>query len=154
MRLRYALGVALWESLCHVLHIDHMRVFAVPARIVVAAYAFVVLVFCNTYLANLAAFLTADRLKQEASSLREAFGQTVGTYPVFQDAIQNSFGLTTIPIPAAGNGAPLLADLHAGLCQLVRGNRMHAAAMNLHVHRCLRYAAHSSSLVTCKAECR
>ena len=103
VRVRYAFGVGLWESLCHVLHIDHMRVFAVPARIVVAAYAFVVLVFSNTYLANLAAFLTADRLNTQSRTLRDLWGKPVGTYGIFQDAIEQAYGLSTIDIPAVGN---------------------------------------------------
>ena len=51
--LRRAYGEGLWESICHPLQINHMRVFAMPSRLIVAAYAFMVLVFSNTYLVRI-----------------------------------------------------------------------------------------------------
>ena len=63
VHVRRALGEGLWESVGHVVHINHMHVRAASARILVAAYAFVVLVWSSTYLANLVRTSRCSSLK-------------------------------------------------------------------------------------------
>lgn len=68
-----ALGEGLWESVGHMVHMNHMHVRAAPARVVAAAYAFVVLVWSSTYLANLVRCpwpSTARRLSDRVALLR------------------------------------------------------------------------------------
>ena len=56
-----AVREALWDGVSHVLDINVFTVNAFEARIVVATFALLVIIISNTYLANLAAFLTTDR---------------------------------------------------------------------------------------------
>lgn len=83
---------------------NYLRVFSAPSRTVVTAYAFTVIVFSNTYLANLAAFLTVDRLNIRINSFRDLWAKTVGTYPVYIDILDAKYRLTPVSIPAVGDG--------------------------------------------------
>jgi hypothetical protein len=76
-----------------------------------------VVLVSNTYLANLAAFLSIDRLTVPASAFRDLWGKVVGTYPVWEGVLEATWGLTTKGIPAVGNGArpPLPAAAPAGV---------------------------------------
>jgi hypothetical protein len=69
-------------------------------------------VFSNTYLANLAAFLTTDQLNQPADKFKALWGQVVGTYPIWESTLQAGWKLTTAPIPAVGDSA---SRLHAAV---------------------------------------
>eukprot|EP00892_Ulva_mutabilis_P009355 jgi/Ulvmu1/6792/UM030_0130.1 len=69
----------LWHSISHTLSIDVFKVRSLPARIITAAYAFLVLILTNTYTANLAAFLTVDQLDTTISSIDDLRGKSVAT---------------------------------------------------------------------------
>jgi hypothetical protein len=58
----HGLTESLWHSVSHTLSIDVFKVHSFPSRLITAAYAFLVMILTNTYTANLAAFLTVDRL--------------------------------------------------------------------------------------------
>jgi hypothetical protein len=93
-----------WHAISHVLHMNCLRVFSAPSRTVVTAYAFIVIVFSNTYLANLAAFLTVDRLNNHINSFHDLWSKAVGTYPVYIDLLDVKYKLNPVSIPAVGNG--------------------------------------------------
>eukprot|EP00892_Ulva_mutabilis_P006137 jgi/Ulvmu1/3896/UM018_0117.1 len=69
----------LWHSVSHTLSIDVFHVRSMPARIITAAYAFLVLILTNTYTANLAAFLTVTQLDTPMSNVADLRGKTVAT---------------------------------------------------------------------------
>jgi hypothetical protein len=77
LHLLWAIKEALWHSISHVLAINVFTVHSVESRIVVATFAFVVLIVSNTYLANLAAFLTVDQLEGSVQSVSELWGKPV-----------------------------------------------------------------------------
>jgi hypothetical protein len=72
------------------LSINVFTVYAFPSRIVVAAYALVVLIVSNTYLANLAAFLTADQLESKIKDVRDLWGKSVATFPTYSVRLQDN----------------------------------------------------------------
>eukprot|EP00892_Ulva_mutabilis_P001091 jgi/Ulvmu1/10983/UM007_0162.1 len=74
---------AMWHSVSHTLSIDVFRVTSLPARIVTAAYAFLVLILANTYTANLAAFLTVSQMDLGISGIKDLRGKSVGTLPTY-----------------------------------------------------------------------
>lgn len=69
----------LWHSVSHTLSIDVFHVRSFPARIITAAYAFLVLILTNTYTANLAAFLTVNQLDTTINSVEDLRGKVVST---------------------------------------------------------------------------
>eukprot|EP00892_Ulva_mutabilis_P009350 jgi/Ulvmu1/6788/UM030_0126.1 len=69
----------MWHSVCHTLSIDVFRVRSFSARIVVVAYAFLVLIITHTYTANLAAFLTVHVLGGSMGSIEDLKGKAVAT---------------------------------------------------------------------------
>jgi hypothetical protein len=86
---------------------------SLPSRAKLAPHLSVHLqVFSNTYLANLAAFLTTDRLNKPAENFKDLWGQVVGTYPIWESTLQAGWKLSTVPIPAIGNSA---CHLHAAV---------------------------------------
>jgi ABC-type amino acid transport substrate-binding protein len=98
----HAFGEGIWESIGHFLHTHHFPVSSTPARVVVAAYAFLTLVFANTYLANLAAFTTIDRLMDATATFHDLWGTPVGVFAPFRKAIDDAFGFTTTIIAVDG----------------------------------------------------
>ena len=77
LRPLWAVKEALWHSVSHVLAINVFTVRSAESRIVVATFAFVVLIVSNTYLANLAAFLTVDKLEGTINSVSDLWGRPV-----------------------------------------------------------------------------
>jgi TRAP-type uncharacterized transport system substrate-binding protein len=84
---------SLWHSVALVLSIDVFRVHTTPGRVVAAAYAFVVLILTSTYTANLAAFLTKERLDTGITNIDDLRGKAVVTVPTYQDALLNQFSI-------------------------------------------------------------
>lgn len=89
-RLLAALKEAMWHSVSHVLSFNVFVVNATPARIVVAAYAFMVLIISSTYLANLAAFLTVDQLDTTITSVSDLWDKAVATFPTYADRLDTN----------------------------------------------------------------
>ena len=85
-----ALYEALWHSVSHVLSINVFTVHAFPSRVVVAAYAFLVLIVSNTYTANLAAFLTVDQLETEINTVADLWGRNVATFPTYYRRLEQN----------------------------------------------------------------
>ena len=79
---------ALWHGLSHTLSIDVFRVNTLPARIVTAAYAFLVLIISSTYTANLAIFLTT-RTEVGITHIDELDGMLVSTVNTYMDRLNN-----------------------------------------------------------------
>jgi Ligand-gated ion channel len=65
----HGLKEAMWHAVTHVMRMDVFSVNTFPARLVTAAYAFIVVIFIATYTANLAAFLTVDQLDSKITSV-------------------------------------------------------------------------------------
>lgn len=91
-RILFMLGEGVWESVGHFLGTHHFPAQTAPARLLVAAYAFAVLVFSSTYLANLAAWTTRDRLTS-VTGFNDLQGQTIGVFPAFQTIVQQTLRL-------------------------------------------------------------
>jgi len=81
----------MWHGLSHTLSIDVFRVRSFSARIIVAAYAFTVLIITHTYTANLAAFLTADQLDTNIRSVKDLRGKAVITIPPYLKRLAKNF---------------------------------------------------------------
>jgi hypothetical protein len=67
-----------------------------------AAFALTTSVFGNTYLANLSAWITKDRLNSPDASVRDMWDKTVGTYPVYQGVLKSAYSVGAFEIPAVG----------------------------------------------------
>ena len=92
----------LWECMGQLLQTHFVQVKTPPARLVGAAFAFATLVLSNTYLANLSAWLTTDRLDGRVDVIKQLWNKKVGTYPVYQESLLMSYGLETFSVPAVG----------------------------------------------------
>jgi hypothetical protein len=86
----------MWHSVCHILSIDVFTVYALPSRLVVTAYAFLVLIISNTYTANLAAFLTVDQLDTSIKNVADLWGKRVATFPTYQSRLNKNHPITTV----------------------------------------------------------
>ena len=84
----------MWHSLSHTLSIDVFRVSSFSARIIVAAYAFLVLIFTHTYTANLAAFLTVRVLDTSIRTIADLRGKAVATAPPYVNRLQENHHIT------------------------------------------------------------
>jgi hypothetical protein len=83
----FGLKECLWHSISQTLSIDVFKVSSLPARIVTASYAFLVLIITHTYTANLAAFLTVKQLDTKINSVEDLVGKTVATLPTYVDRL-------------------------------------------------------------------
>lgn len=99
-----AYGEGLWECTGHFLQTHYMHVRSFPARMVITAYAFAVIVFCNTYIANLSAFLTRGRLGPEVQSISDLWMRRIGTYGIYQRSLYETAGLRTLAVNDIGVG--------------------------------------------------
>jgi Ligand-gated ion channel len=68
-----------------------MQVHALQSRIIVAGYAFLVLIISSTYLANLAAFLTVDQIDSTISTITDLWGQPVATLPPYAARLEQAY---------------------------------------------------------------
>lgn len=98
MSMVHAFGQGVWESAGHFIHTHHFPARTLPGRVLVATYAFVTLVFTNTYLANLAAWTTADRIQNSIDSFDDLLGQPVATITAFQTSVEDVLGLEAVPL--------------------------------------------------------
>lgn len=103
----HAMGEGLWESIGHFLHTSNFPAQSTPARLLVAGYAFMTLVFGNMYLANLSAWMTADRQSDQVNSMHDLWGRSVGTFAAFQNPVAVRYGIQT---DAMNVGASFWAD--------------------------------------------
>ena len=62
---------AVWHAIAFTLNVDVIRVSTLPARIIMSAFAFVVIIVWASYTANLAANLTVKRLETSIQSLSD-----------------------------------------------------------------------------------
>ena len=100
-RILFMLGEGIWESTGHFLQTHHFPAQTAPARLLVAAYAFTSLVFSSTYLANLAAWTTQDRLLA-TTTFNDLRGHRVGLFYAFQDIVEQTLRLKTTVIQTEG----------------------------------------------------
>lgn len=86
-RVTFGKGIqeAIWHALSTVLSIDVFRVNSLPARVVSAAFAFVVLIVCNTYTANLVSFLTVQYYSNRIRTPSDLVGKRVVTTNTYLD---------------------------------------------------------------------
>lgn len=107
LRFWFAFKEALWHSVSQMLSINVFTVYVFSSRIVVAAYAFVVLIVSNTYLANLAAFLTVDQLDSKIKDVTDLWGKSVATFPTYFRRLEENHHITAITTDGA---APFCAS--------------------------------------------
>jgi ABC-type amino acid transport substrate-binding protein len=79
---------AFWHGLSHTLSIDVFRVNTLPARLVTAAYAFIVLITSSTYTANLALFLTT-RQESGITEIDQLWGTRVSTVSTYLERLNS-----------------------------------------------------------------
>ena len=94
---------ATWHSIVALINFGHFQVHSTAARAVVMGYGFLVLIIVNTYVANLAAFLTATQVDTRIADARDLFGQRVGTVKVYETQLRR-LGITPAVIEQARNG--------------------------------------------------
>jgi hypothetical protein len=92
----HAMYETTWHSMCHVLSMNVFTVYALPSRVVVAAYALLVLIICNTYTANLAAFLTVDQLDTSIKTVDDLWGKRVATFPTYHARLNRNHHIATV----------------------------------------------------------
>jgi hypothetical protein len=117
-----------WHSMCHVLSMNVFTVYALPSRVVVAAYALLVLIICNTYTANLAAFLTVDQLDTSIKTVDDLWGKRVATFPTYHARLNRNHHIATVtddgasPMMVRRSPLPQLSLLHA-VVKILSGGR-------------------------------
>ncbi|CAD7694896.1 unnamed protein product [Ostreobium quekettii] len=72
-----------WDSLIALVNFGHFRVQSTAARVVVMGYGLIVLIMIQTYVANLAAFLTVTQVDTSISKEEDLYGQRVATVNVY-----------------------------------------------------------------------
>lgn len=92
----FGLKECLWHSISQTLSIDVFRVSSLPARIVTAAYAFLVLIITHTYTANLAAFLTVKQLDTKINTVEDLVGKSVVTLPTYVDRLYDNHRIVAV----------------------------------------------------------
>ena len=102
----------MWHSVSHTLSIDVFRVSSFSARIVTVAYAFLVLIITHTYTANLAAFLTVDRLHAKFNSVADLKGKAVATVAPYVGRLALNHGIAASTVDGAPPPPPLPAPCH------------------------------------------
>ncbi|GMH41002.1 hypothetical protein BSKO_08912 [Bryopsis sp. KO-2023] len=90
-RMRWGrMRVAVWESLSSLMQCGSFTVRSQSARIIVLGYAFMILIIINTYVANLAAFLTITNIDSTVRSVSDLIGKNVGTGTVYMNRLRRN----------------------------------------------------------------
>ena len=88
----YGLEEATWRSLWALQHGGTFEVTSLGARIAVICFAFFALILCSSYTANLAAFLTAQRVNK-IRSVYDLTGLAVSSVPVYIPRLKSQYGI-------------------------------------------------------------
>ncbi|CAD7704128.1 unnamed protein product [Ostreobium quekettii] len=116
---------ATYHSFAALLNFGHFRVRSTAARVVVLAYAFTVLIIINTYVANLAAFLTitqVDTLINDLGDLSDLPAKRVATVQVYEERLKG-LGITPEILPQ-------VEDYQAAMIEGVRAGEYKAIVMD------------------------
>ncbi|CAD7699481.1 unnamed protein product [Ostreobium quekettii] len=84
----HGLRNATWDSLIALVNFGHFQVKSTAARMVVLGYGFLVLIIIQTYVANLAAFLTISQVETAFSKIEDLYGQRVATVEVYETQLR------------------------------------------------------------------
>lgn len=79
---------AIWDSLVTLLNFGNFTVQSQEARIIVVGYGFLVLILINTYVANLAAFLTITNIESSIKSISDLLGKRVMAGGVYENRLR------------------------------------------------------------------
>lgn len=79
---------AIWDSLVTLLNFGNFTVQSQEARIIVVGYGFLVLILINTYVANLAAFLTITNIESSIKSVSDLLGKRVLAGGVYEKRLR------------------------------------------------------------------
>ncbi|CAD7704127.1 unnamed protein product [Ostreobium quekettii] len=108
---------ATYDSFASLLHLGHFRVKSAAARVVAMAYGFLVLIIINTYVANLAAFLTITQVDTMINGLQDLTklpGKRVVSVSVYGNRLKR-LGITPeIAQQTENNQDQMVEDLRAG----------------------------------------
>ena len=83
---------SMWRSLWSLQHGDKFDVSSLAARVAVIAFAFMALILCSSYTANLAAFLTVKKLTS-IDSIYDLSSQAVSSVPIYIPRLQARYGI-------------------------------------------------------------
>lgn len=89
---------ALWDSSIVLLHFGQIDVQSTAARVLSLSYGFLVLIIIQSYVANLAAFLTLEGIESGVESIGDLRGRTVGTIPTYTERLRRN-GLFATELP-------------------------------------------------------
>ncbi|CAD7701751.1 unnamed protein product [Ostreobium quekettii] len=113
---------ATYDSFAALVNFGHYEVHSTAARVVVMAYGFLVLIIVNTYVANLAAFLTitqVDTLVKGVGDLADLPGRRVVSIQVYRDRLARQGILPVIAEQNQDYQAKMVEDLRAGVFRAV-----------------------------------
>ncbi|GMH45671.1 hypothetical protein BSKO_13634 [Bryopsis sp. KO-2023] len=79
---------AIWDSLVTLLNFGNFTVHSQEARIIVVGYGFLVLILINTYVANLAAFLTITNIESSIKSVEDLSGRKIVAGGVYETRLR------------------------------------------------------------------
>ncbi|CAD7704733.1 unnamed protein product [Ostreobium quekettii] len=113
---------ATYDSLAALVNFGHYEVHSAAARVVVMAYGFLVLIIINTYVANLAAFLTITQVDSSINGLDDLTnlpGKRVVSIEVYKERLQRQGILPVIASQVQDYQAKMVEDLRAGVYKAV-----------------------------------
>lgn len=87
---------SMWHALSHTLLIDAFSVKSLPARIIAAAFGFVVLIVSSTYTANMVVFLTTRGSDLPVQNVRDLQGRAVVTVSTYQERLNRNWNVAAI----------------------------------------------------------
>ena len=89
------LGVeeATWRALWTIQHGETLAVSSLGARIAVICFAFMALIVGSSYTANLAAFLTVQKVNNQITSVYDLPGLAVASVPVYIPRLRSQYGI-------------------------------------------------------------
>lgn len=88
---------ATWHSAVALLNFGHFHVKSTAARVIVFGYGFLVLIIINTYVANLAAFMTVTHVDTSVSTVEELARKRIATASGYVEQLRK-IGITPVDV--------------------------------------------------------
>eukprot|EP00803_Ostreobium_quekettii_P006564 evm.model.scf_488EXC.6 EVM.evm.TU.scf_488EXC.6 scf_488EXC:41654-44638(-) len=114
---------AVWDSMIALVNFGHFEVESTAARFVALGYGFLVLIVINTYVANLAAFLTVTQVGTNVSKVEDLYGERVATVDIYEDQLRRQ-GINPIVLDQDGD------DVLETLVARLRNSQYNAVVMD------------------------
>ncbi|KXZ47488.1 hypothetical protein GPECTOR_35g926 [Gonium pectorale] len=121
----YEARQATYASMLAVFNLSVFKVRSLSAQLLILVFCFMVMIVMATYVANLAAALTAITMSQRFSSISDLRGRRVAAHSTYAPTLLSSYGVQANPLDF--DGLPTFEDI----IKAFRNNTMDAYVMDL-----------------------